>query len=305
LATSRICVLAAAASVAGCASAAGMALQVGRDLLLDVAGHNYSSEYEQKLDKLIESLNGAAPRIAAAAESGAHAAGAALDQAVADGQAAVDRAVGAVAAASAAIEPTGAPLSVDVTVLRETQLDGRWTAQAIADGEVLRDGVGRTDPGDNLKIRIGVPETCYVYAVWIDATAWAVPVFPDGPGLVRDEPLTRGSTVELPTGTDWFYLDDRRGVETLYVLVSRAPRPDVATQLGALSGQHRPQLPASAAAESVTAPYAITRGLAGQRPGRAEAVQTSDGSTQQAAGQSFFGPPDGGELVITRWFRHE
>lgn len=274
-----------------CAGPLGsIAMEAGRSLLRGVSDSNYDANYTQTLDKLLDALvnrdssAGAEHPIAlAAVPAGA--------QPVEDAEPA------------AAAEPE--PLELEVAVLREVIVDGRPLPVPVEDGDVLLDGVGREGTGDNLKIRFEVSEPCYVYAVWIDATAWATPLFPSGLAGTFANPVRAGDEVTLPGDGSWLYLDDYRGVETLYFVASRTPLADLEAVLAELEGRERSFRADIAEPATVGEPTEITRGLAGVRPGRAQGIVATDGTAHAVESQAFLAELAAGDLVVTRWFRHQ
>lgn len=274
----------------------GAALEAGRNMLVDKAQANYGPAYTSDLGKMldilmVQNLTGAEP--AQPAEPAEEPTAAQPDPAPEP-------------AAEPAEEepPPPPPLELELTVVREVVLDGRPTPIPVEDGAVLRDGVGREGDGDNLKIRFRVNQDCHVYGVWIDATAWATPVFPVGPGYGRDSLVEAGEAVSVPEGKDWFYLDGYRGVENLYFVASREPLPELDELLRDLAGRERPLEPAEEV-EPVEEEADLTRGIGGVRPGAQTLVEASDGTAHEVATQAFVAQLADGDLVVSRWFRHE
>jgi hypothetical protein len=184
-------------------------------------------------------------------------------------------------------------LSIDFALMRTL---GNEFAM-MPDGARLRDGVNRQEAGDRFGIVFSTNEPVYVYIVNIDATGWAQTLFPypDIPGF--SNPVAPGQPVLLPN--DQLYgLDDARGTETIFVLVSRMPNHELENALAPLRGLERSALvSARGANERVTIPMVGQRGLLGIVPGanRAEGV----------ALDRFFTAPNAGELAFSRWFVHE
>ncbi len=296
-----------------------MAFEAGKDYLVDTARANFQKGYGESIEKLMTVLAMSARQEAATPPSAATAASTAAPAALAPAAVAPAAAAPAAAASAATLAAAPAPAgevvpppqalvssSLDLAVLRETIVAGKLVPAAVADGDVLRDDIGRSEPGDNLKIRISPSADGYVYAVWIDATAWATPVFPADHDAALGNPVKAGQVITIPPGDDWLFLDEHRGVETLYVLYSQQPRPDVDQALRALLGHTRPvTAPDGGALQPATQTAAISRGLGGTRPGRTVTVTTSDGQSQQAPSTLFEMAKGSGDLVITRWFRHE
>jgi hypothetical protein len=279
-------VAALAAACTGPSSIATLAIDAGRKLLTKTAEKNFGSQYNDNFSRMIDMmmLKTVAGETAAAPPQA--------------------EAAAAAPAAAPAPEPPPAALELELAVVREVLLEGRPVPVPVEDGGVLRDGVGRSEEGDNLRIRFEVNEPCHVYAVWVDATAWATPIFPRGPEYAFENPVEPGRTYALPEGDAWFYLDDYRGVENLYFVASREPLQDLDGVLAQLASQQRAFRQDVERPALVDAPGELTRGLAGTRPGRT-AIASSDGQHHEVASQAFIAEIGAGDLVVTRWFHHE
>jgi len=268
------------AFVTACTAAgpiATMAIDAGRRLLLDTAKNNFEGDYTENFSRMLDLM--------------------------------MLRTVAPVAPAVASDTPPAAsepappePIELEVTVVREVIIDGRPVPIPVEDGSVLRDGIGRSDAGDNLKIRFESNVSCYVYAVWVDATAWATPIFPKAGEAL--EPVQAGHAYSVPEGSDWFFLDDYRGVEHLCFVASYEPLEGLAEVLAELAGQERSFRSDLERPAIVEEPGEFTRGLAGTRHSLAP-VTASDGSEHEVASQAFMAQVGEGDLLVTRWFRHE
>jgi len=287
-------VLALAAGCAGIAPITGAVMDAGRQMLLSTASQNfgdsYSTDFSQLLDvMLLKTVAGVTtPPTAQPAPAAAPPAAPAVSPPVEN-----------------AAPPKEEPIEVTVSVSREVVLDGRPVPVAVQDGQILRDGVGRDGDGDNLKIHFTVNVPCYVYAVWVDATAWVSPVFPRSTAYEYQNPVSPGRGYDLPDGDNWFYLDDYRGVENLYFLASREPLFDLDQMLDGFLTKTRSFRSDIAAPATVEEPAELTRGLAGVRPGKDATIQSSDGSSYEVPSQLFASQMGAAEVVVWRWFRHE
>lgn len=284
--------LGVAAGCAGLAPLTGAVMDAGRQMLLSTASQNFGDSYTTDFSQLIDVM-----LLKTVAGVGAQPAT----------QPASQPPPAAAPAASPPLETAAQEeaIEISVSVSREVVLDGRPIPVAVQDGQILRDGVGRDGDGDNLKIHFEVNVPCYVYAVWVDATAWVSPVFPRSAAYEYTNPVEPGRGYDLPDGDNWFYLDDYRGVENLYFLASREPLFDLEQMLHGFVTRTRSFRSDVAVPATVEEPAELTRGLAGVRPGKDATIQSSDGSSYAVPSQLFASQMGVAEVVVWRWFRHE
>ncbi len=184
-------------------------------------------------------------------------------------------------------------LSIDFALLRTF---GDEFAM-MPDGARLRDGVNRPESGDRFGIAFSTTESAYVYIVNIDATGWAQTLFPYPDIAGFKNPVAPGRSVLLPN-EQLYGLDDARGVETVFVLVSRTPNVELENALVPLRGRERSAYASSRGVdERVSMPMVGQRGLVGIVPGVTQA--------QGVSLDRFFAAPTTGELAFSRWFVHE
>ena len=289
-----------ALALAGCSAIAPLAIEAGRNFIRNIADKNYDPQYGQSLDKMFNIIINApdsperTPGLVSASKASSTTSSLAM---------------GLAPGVEVVPEAERVPIELEVSLLREVIVDGRSVPVPVQNGEVLRDGHGRPAEGDNLKIRFRANTRCFVYAVWIDSTAWATPVFPRSDAFEWTNPVDPGKDYTLPEGSQWFYLDDYRGIETLYFVASHDPIPDLAQALGDLVGQVRPARSVGTSQGEelavVAEPEEVTRGLGGVRDSTAQGVIASDGTTHDVGTNTFIAEFAGSELVVTRWFRHE
>ena len=194
---------------------------------------------------------------------------------------------------AARTNPAPNALAIDFAMMRAAP--GGYAL--MQDGTRLRDGVGRPEDGDKFGIVFATNETAYVYIVNVDATGWAQTLFPypDVPGY--GNPVAPGREIILPN--DQLYgLDDARGIETVFVLVSRQPNLDLENALQPLRGMERSaSIGARGNQARVSIPSVGQRGLVGIVPGANKA--------QTVSLDRYFTEPETGELAFSRWFTHE
>ncbi len=273
---------------------ADVALSAARKTFLGVATENYGEGYRDDFDKLLQSLTK-------------------KDEAVAATTAPTDPNAAAAAAgtapAPAYVPPPPPPLELEVAVLKEEVKDGRPIPVPVADGEVLYDRFGSHGQGDNLKIQFRTNAECYVYIIGIDGTGWAQPIFPSEYAGYTN-PVKPNTMYTFPEGSTWIPLDSYRGVEHLYFLASRTPRPDLERALVEIAAHVRPEDGARAPEErpllaKVEGSAPIARGFDKARPSSFTDVQSSNGQDHTVPAQAFFASKGEGDVLVTRWFRHE
>jgi len=196
--------------------------------------------------------------------------------------------------------PVGAP-SIDAGLVGKAA-DG--SLLLLESGATLH-GPGNGYPGDRVGVAFAPANDAYIYVVAFDSTGWIQGLYPD-PVLGHRNPVPAGQEILLPSD-ELFGLDNVTGIETIYVLASNNPRPDIESQLAPFFGKERPPS-ASAVYRSVTKPIIISRGLTGLRPASVnQAGYQSDAANDQPplVMDSFLAADNANELVITLWFNHE
>jgi hypothetical protein len=281
-------VLIVAGNLVSCAGTPliGSALEIGRNLL-SAAAVNYAPSHAEDLKMLLETLT----RPSLVQAEGKSTGSAALeDEEPAD--------TSSPSSGRAAIE-------LDIAIMKEVEVEGRFLPVPIENGEVVRDGGGVEDAGDNLKICFRASTPCFVYVIGIDATGWVSVLYPDEPfeevGLVVAQ-----KEYLIPEGNVWYFLDQYRGVETVYFVASHERRIELESILTRLRSKTRPAFPPGREVAQVEEVAVVERlrGFAGKRTGRATLVPTRDDRKQEVTPTQFFSEFADADLVITRWFNH-
>lgn len=194
------------------------------------------------------------------------------------------------------------PVSLGVALLARRA--GTTTLATVEDGDTLRDGRGDPGRGDLLRVHFQSNCACWVYVIGIDATGYVAQIFPD-PDSSLGNPVTAGRNYLLPDGDQWWGLDDQRGIEQVYFVAAREPRPDIEAAIARLAAQPR-QL-ATAEYRPVSEPAIVpgTRGLVKVAVAAPVEVPVSNAAPAQVTPAIFTNEDDDTDLVITRWFRHE
>ncbi len=216
-------------------------------------------------------------------------------------------AVGATAPSASATpaEPAG-PLEIEFDLLREVLVDGRTLPVPVRDGDALQ-GSSPGIEGENYKVTCRVSEPCYVYLVQIDATGRIDVLFPGGLSGGAN-PVQPGGAVEIPEPGLWFFLDETRGIEHVILLASRERNVELEDLLVELE-KEKPK-PVEGAIARVEVPTSVnrgvTRGAGGVRPGKARPVVLSNKDSVAFTPTTFLArSARTGQVVLTRWFRHE
>lgn len=287
-----------ALALAGCAAMglgalADVALNAARKTFLGAATENYGEGYRDDFDKLLTTLT--KKDEAAAATTGAAPADSATSPQT--------------AAAAPVYVPPPTPVELEVALMREEIKDGRPIPVPVADGEVLYDRFGTHGEGDNLKLSFRTNVDCYVYVIAIDGTSWAQPMFPSEYAGYTN-PVKPNTVYTFPDGANWIPLDSYRGVEHLYFLASRTPRPDLERALVEIAAHVRPEDAQRAPGErpllaQVETEAPLARGFDKARVSSFADVQSSNGQDHTVPAQAFFASKGEGDVLVTRWFRHE
>jgi hypothetical protein len=332
----------AAVGVNAIASTGLVALNVLRKAFIGVAGSNYGDGYKEDADKLFQVMaKPITPPTAPGAPGqpvpgqpfpgqpvpgqpvpGQPVAGQPLPGQPAPGQPVAGQPAGAPAVAGAPIPgampapgtPGGVPamaagpLAIEVGVLREEIVDGRSIPVPVQDGEVLYDRFGTHGEGDNIKFMFRANVDAYVYVVAIDGTGWIQPVFPSGYAGFAN-PVKANQTYLFPEGATWAPLDSYRGVEHLYFIASRFPRPDLEKSLVAIASHLREVDSTRKESDkellaSVVTEAPIARGFDTARKSVVTEVPSATGEKFPVDAQ-IFASNGQGEIVVTRWFRHQ
>ena len=138
-----------------------------------------------------------------------------------------------------------------------------------------------------------------MYIAQLDATGKMDPILPSRFTSYRN-PIRPGTLHDIPSGTNWFYLDANFGVETIYFIASQTPRPDIEQLFIQLESTNRTLIQQNKV--SMDSAYVVTRGIGGMRPGGSQPVSFQNGSQGQFS--STLIQSIQADFVMTRWFHH-
>jgi Domain of unknown function (DUF4384) len=198
--------------------------------------------------------------------------------------------------------PTIPPISLDVLLVKKHMVNGVQSYLPIKDGDILLDGKGNPQAGDKFRVMFRANTDCYVYVIAVDGSAWAQGIFPTASSPFAN-PIKAGQQHILPEGTNWFSLDQFKGIETIFVVASRGPRQDIEHILRTITGRERNP---TEKPQAVSEPAIIPNGYSGARPGLSPfAFPTAQNHQQELLPTTYFVKTAGEDLRITRWFRHQ
>ena len=194
------------------------------------------------------------------------------------------------------------PISLDVLLVKKHMVNGVQSYLPIKDGDILLDGRGNPQAGDKFRVMFRANTDCYVYVIAVDGSAWAQGIFPTASSPFAN-PIKAGQQYILPEGTNWFSLDQFKGIETIFVVASHAPRQDIEHILTTITGRERNP---TEKPQAVSEPAIIPNGYSGARPGLSPlAFPTAQNQQQELLPTTYFVKTAGEDLRITRWFRHQ
>ncbi len=184
------------------------------------------------------------------------------------------------------------PLELYVNLIgqRETSSDN-FEEIIIRDGSTLHSG-------DNFQIHLKTSRDCYVYVLLFDSKGKASMLFPGIAG--SDNRVNGNRDYQIPSGNEWFYLDENTGTETIYVLTDVNPMSDIDRLLSDMerkgNAQQREDSQKILAQVNV-----LKRGVGGITKGKTLTFKTSDGDTISNVTDVVKGR---GSLVWTVSFKH-
>jgi hypothetical protein len=199
------------------------------------------------------------------------------------------------------VGPVVGPLEVDVALLRQVSTTQGKQVAIMQDGETLRDGRGNPQLGDKFKIVFRTNAECFMYVIAIDGSGWAQGLLPSQ-ALSVGNPVAKDREYTFPEGDRWFSLDQVRGIETIYLIASPGPRPDIEESMSRLVGRERPPMEPVA---QVQEPPILPSGFGATMAGHPTPVKLESGQQAEVTPTTYRAAQPGGDVRVTRWFKHE
>jgi hypothetical protein len=183
-------------------------------------------------------------------------------------------------------------LAVEIDVLKEVYENGSYFAKPVKNGDTLTEQ-------DNYKVQYFCNMECFVYIAQLDSIGKLEPIIPSD-FVAWSNPMASNKLYSVPAGNNWFFLDQNKGVEQIFFIVSRTQRPDIEQLFRKISAENRTLK--QQAPVTIDQPLYTTRGIAGVREGRQQKVTFQNGSQGRYDATLFESVQ--ADFVVTRWFYH-
>ena len=160
------------------------------------------------------------------------------------------------------------PLQLESALLVQRKTDKGYDGVMVKEGDTLY-------TNDNFKLFIRTNEDCYIYALMFSSNGKVEKIFPLE-SINMSNRIQGKQDYFVPLGSDWYFLDENTGTETIFIIASYEPMRDIDKLLMDMEN-------ASAEAQAEEARKAEenlnvgTRGVGGVRPGAKVTTTTSDG----------------------------
>ena len=184
-------------------------------------------------------------------------------------------------------------LDVQFDLVREVNQGGNYQAQWMKDGD-------RLTQRDNYKVVFQSNIPCYIYIVQLDSTGKMDTIFPSRYSR-GGNPVDSTANYSVPADENWFYLNENKGIETIYFIASKERRNDIEELLYNLEAKNSYLVQMQRVSMQSYAP--VYRGIGGVRESCRQAVRFQNGN-QGEYGSTLFSSIDA-DFVVTRWFYHE
>jgi CHAT domain-containing protein len=167
-----------------------------------------------------------------------------------------------------------APLTLSMNIIgQRKEPDGSYTEVLVSEGSVLRSY-------DNFQVHLETNRPAYVYILLYDSQGKASQLFPD-PKIHHPGFLEQGRKVVVPARDLWFWLDEHTGTETIYVLTSEKPMPDIQGLLAKMEAVDDDAGKKRVAQEIKQRIATVQRGVGGITKGQTVTYTLSDGKKIQ------------------------
>ena len=192
-------------------------------------------------------------------------------------------------------------LELDVALLRQvTTASGKQVA-IMQDGDTLKGGHGDPQVGDKFKVVIRANAESYIYIIAIDGSGWAQGLYPNTSAGLHN-PVKPDQEYAFPEGQNWFSPDQVGGIETMYVIASPGPRPDIEEAIAKIGSHERP---AGTPTARIQEPPILPSGFGATQAGQPTPVKLETGQEAQVTPTTYRAAQPGDDVRVTRWFKHE
>lgn len=174
----------------------------------------------------------------------------------------------AISPRSATQSPASAPLTLAMNIIgQRKEPDGRFSEVIVREGSVLQSR-------DHFQVHLETSRPAYVYVLLFDSDGRASQLFPD-PKIEQPGFVEAGRRIPIPNSDLWFWLDERPGTETVYVLASEEPLADIRDLLAKMNkaGETERKRVSGRIKERIEI---VERGVGGVAKGKTESYPLSD-----------------------------
>ena len=168
--------------------------------------------------------------------------------------------------AAKALTPPMRPLEISMGLI--AQRAGDPAQIVVKEGDSLRFG-------DRFRVKYETSDVAYVYVLLLDSQGKTTQLFPD-PKIHASNKASGGQKYQVPTGSLWLGLDEIPGVETVFVLASREPLPNVKDLVASLNEVNSEYLSEHRLARQLIAQAQPRRGVSGLVQGESNPTQLAD-----------------------------
>jgi serine/threonine protein kinase len=152
---------------------------------------------------------------------------------------------------------------------------------------------------DNFKIYLKTTQDCYVYVLMFDSEGKAGMLFPSSMAGTNNR-VKANKNYQIPAGDNWFFLDEKTGTETIYVIADINPMTEIDRLLVDMERKGSRQQKEDSQ-KILTQVAVLKRGVGGVSSGKPITFKTSDGDAINNVTQIVKGR---GSLVWSVSFKH-
>jgi len=130
--------------------------------------------------------------------------------------------------------------------------------------------------GDRFLVKYKTTYDAYIYILMLDSQGEVIQLFPD-PKIHISNKTGGGQEYQVPSGSQWFGLDEALGIETVYAIASRKPLQNISKLVASLNTVSRKYLASHSSSEpNIVGARLRLRGTSGLVKGESPLTKTAD-----------------------------